>query len=203
MYHATEYYEQTGGGCFAKKSMYGEGISNVYVGADFQKGHGVGKFLGGLFSKALPLIRRGLQAVGKESLNTGLNMLSDVTRGVPMKNSFTNRVKESGNNLSRKMGAKFDDFMSGKGRVRRRRYKRTKTAKKPQSTRRRRRRKASTATKLKKKIAKKQKKTKRTVRGRSQAKRKITTTRKTRKNKKRNTKRRGAVKLRCVGDIFN
>lgn len=203
MYEPLEYFEQTGGGCFGKKSMYGEGISNVYVGRDFQRDHGVGSFLGGLSTKALPLIRRGIQAVGKESLRSGLNVLSDVSRGVPVKQSFSSRVKESGSNLSRKMGEKFDDLMSGRGRSRRRKYKRSKTTKQAQSTRRRRRRKTGTAAKLKRKIRKKQKKTKRSVKHRRQKKRKPAKPRKTRRTKKRTTKRRGAVKLRCAGDIFN
>ena len=91
------------------------GINRVYVGSAYQRGHGIGKFLGGLFRKAIPLLSRGSKALGREALRTGLNVLTDVAHAVPLKESVRKRVKESGGNLKRKVEEKFDAYMEGDG----------------------------------------------------------------------------------------
>lgn len=107
-------HHQTGGG-----NAISSGISRIYVGSPYQRGHGIGKFLGGLFRKAIPLLTRGTKAVGREALRTGLNVLTDVAQSVPLKESVRKRVKESGGNLKRKVEEKFDAYMEGDGYKRR------------------------------------------------------------------------------------
>ncbi|KAF4517052.1 hypothetical protein B566_EDAN004672 [Ephemera danica] len=46
----------------------GSGIPNVYQGAEWQRGHGIGA-----------------KAIGKETAREGLNVLSDVSHDVPVK----------------------------------------------------------------------------------------------------------------------
>ena len=91
------------------------GIGRVFVGSANQRGHGIGKFLGGLFRKAMPLLSRGAKAVGREAWRAGLNVLSDVASSVPLKESVRVRVKESGGNLKPKAEETFDKYMEGNG----------------------------------------------------------------------------------------
>lgn len=110
MYYRDYFENQTGGG-----NAISSGISRIYVGSTYQRGHGIGKFLGGLFRKAMPLLSRGSRAIGREAVRTSLNVLSDVAQAIPLKESIRKRVKESGGNLKRKAEEKFDAYMEGKG----------------------------------------------------------------------------------------
>ena len=77
---------QVGGGVYS-------GIGRVYVGAPYQKGSGIGSFLGGVFRYVLPFLKRGAAAVGKEALSTGMNIVSDVTeRNASLNEAFNPRA---------------------------------------------------------------------------------------------------------------
>lgn len=194
MHLPIEYYdEQFGGGCFGswEKQMHGGALPTVYIGNDGQAGHGIGSLLGGLMRRALPMIVKGLRAVGKESLNTGFNVLGDIAKGRPFKHSVKNRVKESGGNLKRKAEAEFDTLMDGSG------YKRRAKRRKAHSPRKRRGKKAAApARRLKKKVAKKRQARKKR---RAPAKKKRVTAKKTRVVR---AKRVNNVRARAVADIF-
>jgi hypothetical protein len=91
----------------------GKGL-NVYRGANYQKGHGIGSFLGGLFRTVLPLLKSGAKAVGREALRTGAHVLGDIVEQRPVKESFKNRINEAGLNLKRKVDDKVRG-MAGSG----------------------------------------------------------------------------------------
>lgn len=94
----------------------GGGVGRIYVGAPYQRGSGIGSFLGGVFRYVLPLIKRSAKAVGKEALNAGLNIAADVgENNKPFKEAFQARVRESGSNLQRRAKEKLDKFMNGDG----------------------------------------------------------------------------------------
>ena len=77
---------------------------------------GIGSWLSGLFRYVLPIFKDGAKAVGKEVLNTGINVLSDVaTRNTPVRQSLRNRARESVNNLKRRAVDKIDIVMEGAG----------------------------------------------------------------------------------------
>lgn len=162
-------------------------IKKFYVGAPYQKGHGIGSFLGGLFRRVLPLFTRGTKVVGKELLRAGMNFVDDVTnKDIPPGDAFKSRLRESGENLKRKAEDKLNSLMSGSG------YKYRKSAKMFQSglvpvtgTIERRR--------VRKKSIKKKKKTKKRV-----VKKKPSKGKKSQKNKKKKKTR----KQRSVRDIF-
>lgn len=101
------YESQVGGG--------GGGVDRVFIGAPYQRGHGLGSFLSGLFRRALPLLTRGARAVGKEALHAGMNILGDVAHNTPFKDAFRSRITESGRNLKRKAEEKFESLMKGSG----------------------------------------------------------------------------------------
>lgn len=93
----------------------GSGIGIVYKGVPFQRGHGIGSFLGGLFRSVLPLLSSGLRTVGKETLHAGVGLLSDMVNSRPMDSSVRTRFKEASANLKRKADEKIDSLMSGSG----------------------------------------------------------------------------------------
>lgn len=111
---------------------YGRGIERVYVGSPYQRGRGIGSFLGGLFRTILPLIKRGARAVGKEAVRAGTNVVSDIIDdGVPFRESLRSRLGESGKNLKRKAEEKIEKMMmKGSG------YKTAKRPKKAHSRKR-------------------------------------------------------------------
>ncbi|XP_063994371.1 uncharacterized protein F54H12.2-like [Diachasmimorpha longicaudata] len=59
------YANQAGGGTVDRYSDFGR----VFVGSPYQRGHGIGAFLGGLFRRILPYLGSAARAVGKEALN--------------------------------------------------------------------------------------------------------------------------------------
>lgn len=174
------------GGSYGRGSR--SGISNVYIGAPNQKGHGIGSFLGGLFRRILPLLKRGATAVGREALRSGVNVVGDVLeRDIPIRDSIRARARESGTNLKRKAEEKLETLMTGSG------YKRagmlpylhSSVVRAPVQSKRR---------KVKSGKIKKKKRVKRK------------TTKKRRKNQKNSNKRRSrkkSSKLRTVTDIFS
>ena len=70
MSHYIKYYDaQVGNG----------GIEQVYAGSPFQRGHGgIGRFLGGLFRKTRPFLKRG----------AGMNIINDVLIEYPSKSHY-------------------------------------------------------------------------------------------------------------------
>ena len=108
MSHYLRYYDEQIGG--------GGGVKYVYSGSTYQRGRGVGSWLGGLFRKILPYIASGAKAVGKEAVRAGINVLDDVANNdTSFKESFKYRARESGKNLQRKASKKISEMMKGSG----------------------------------------------------------------------------------------
>ena len=82
---------------------------NVFHGARGQRGHGVGSVLSGLFRSALPMIKN----IGKQALQTGLNVATDVVQGNSFKDSLRKHVPEGIRGFKE---AQFDQSGSGKRR---------------------------------------------------------------------------------------
>lgn len=89
----------------------GSGFGNVYSGPIYQKGHGIGSFLGGLFRSLYPILKNGSSALGSELLKSGANVISDIVNNQDPQSVIKKRGKESINNLSRMFG----DTMFGAG----------------------------------------------------------------------------------------
>lgn len=96
-------------------NQVGGGIERVYVGSQNQRGHGIGSFLGGLFRRALPFLKSGARAVGKEALRAGVNVMGDMNRDIPLKQALKNRAMESGVNLRRSAASEIEALMKGSG----------------------------------------------------------------------------------------
>lgn len=174
---------QVGGG--------GRGIGKIYIGSPNQRGHGgIGSFLAGMFRRVLPLLSHGAKAVGKEALRAGVNIISDVANtGTSAKESFKNRMKESGRNLKRKVDEQFDNLMEGSGYNRSRRINNLQSLISSRS--------ANTSTSSKRVKRKKKKPTKRVKRLNRTKKQKLKKSEKKKKNQKKQNKRR------TTRDIFD
>lgn len=119
------YINQAGGG----------GSGHYYAGAAYQKGYGIGSWLGGLFRTILPVLRSGAAAVGKEAARAGSHVLADVAAGDNLRDSAHRHIRQAGDNLTVSLKRKAD-AMKGSGRIKRR-----KPAKKAHSAKVTRRRK--------------------------------------------------------------
>lgn len=97
------------------KHQAGSGVGVIYKGATHQRGHGIGSFLGGLFRSVLPLLSNGFKVVGREALNAGVGLLSDMVSAKPLDESVTNRFNEVTSNLKRKADEKLGRVMKGTG----------------------------------------------------------------------------------------
>lgn len=93
----------------------GSGVGVVFKGSPYQRGHGIGSFLGGLFRSVLPLLSSGAKAIGKEALTAGVGLLTDMANSRPMEESIKGRLKNANSNLKRKADEKIDRLMSGSG----------------------------------------------------------------------------------------
>ena len=68
------------------------GALPYFVGARYQRGHVLGSLFEGLLRSAMPLIKRGVVALGKGTLKTGVRIADDVLSG---------RVTDAGRSMMR------------------------------------------------------------------------------------------------------
>ncbi len=106
---------------YYRQQQAGRGVSSVFRGAAFQRGHGLGSFLAGMMRTVGPLIRSGAATLGKEALRTGVGFLGDVATGTSDPRAAANaRLKRFTETLKRKADNKLERVLSGGGYKRRR-----------------------------------------------------------------------------------
>lgn len=104
----------------------GSGLGG-FAGQRYQKGDG---FFGRLISgTVMPIIRKVLPYLGKTAINTGIDILGDVSQGEKFKDSVKRRFRETGERVGEKAMSKVREI-TGSGR-KRRRQKPTTDKKKP------------------------------------------------------------------------
>ena len=115
--------------CEASRDMYEDyyirqsgGQMPVYVGARFQRGHGLGSILSGLFRRILPFFSNNAKQFANNLLQTGAEVVSDVFDN---KKKFSESLKER-IPQSIKRTVQDLDFQSGSGLGQRRKCKRAK-----------------------------------------------------------------------------
>lgn len=167
-----KYYNyQVGGGGF--------GVRNVFIGSRFQRGHGIGSFLGGLMRTVLPYLKSGARFLGKEAFKAGINIIDDVeNKGVGFREAVNTHSKESFKNIKRRASKTVGDYMNGDG------YKRSNKKRKSQSVKVR---------------SKKSKKVLKRLNNKKKKNIKKKNTKKKTKNKKKTNKKQ---KVRNITDIF-
>jgi hypothetical protein len=108
------------------ENQVGSGLP-VFYGAKFQRGHGLGsmfkrfyRWVSPIFkTHALPVLKKGAEAVGTEALKTAANIANDTLAGKEFELAAKERAEEAIQNLSKRA------LQSGSGRV----YKRKKNFK--------------------------------------------------------------------------
>ena len=75
------------------------GALPYFVGARYQRGHGLGSMFEDLLRSAMPLVERGAVALGKGALKSGVRVADDVLSGQNLKKEAKRRVTDAGKNL--------------------------------------------------------------------------------------------------------
>lgn len=96
----------------------GNGLE-YYRGASFQRGHGLGGIFRSIFRAAVPLLKSGAKAVGKQLFHSGVGLLNDVSRGENVSTAAKRRAKEAGRQLTEKAATRMKT-MIGSGRNKKR-----------------------------------------------------------------------------------
>ena len=66
----------------------------VFRGARMQRGYGLGGMLKGLFKSAVPLLKQGGKVIGKNALQSGLNIAQNVMKGDNLKRASNAEFKK-------------------------------------------------------------------------------------------------------------
>ena len=121
MYLKTHKIHYTDPGHFDKYYMnqVGSGMAFYRGSPRIQRGYGLGGLLGGLFRSAIPFLKKGAAAIGKQALQTGMEIADDVMGGQNVKTAAKRRMKQAGRQLVTKAGRKIQKG-GGKGRGNRR-----------------------------------------------------------------------------------
>lgn len=98
----------------------GGGAGHFYAGSPYQKGYGIGSWLGGLFRTIFPIFKSGALAVGREAARAGSHVLADVAVGENVRNSVQKHAEESAVNLATALKNKAESAMRGSGAINRR-----------------------------------------------------------------------------------
>jgi len=81
---------------YTGKHQFGSGNMPIFRGAKYQRGHGLGNILGGLFrSIILPFVKRNAPMLAGKAIKTRINLASDTSQGVPFKQSFKKHVPKA------------------------------------------------------------------------------------------------------------
>ena len=115
--------------CEASRDMYEDyyarqsgGEMPVYVGARFQRGHGLGSILSGLFRRVLPFFRNNAKNFATNLLQTGAEVVGDVfDNNKKISESLKERVPQGIKRTVQNL-----EFQSGSGLGQRRKCKRLK-----------------------------------------------------------------------------
>jgi len=86
--------------CDASRDMYEDYYTNqsghgmpVFAGARYQRGHGLGSILGGLFRRIIiPFFRANGRTIASKAIKTGLEVADDVAQGKSLKESAKRRI---------------------------------------------------------------------------------------------------------------
>lgn len=100
----------------------GQGFSGIYSGVPWQRGTGIGSWLGGLFRAVVPLLKKGGIAITREVARGASNLLNDLTDEKGFKESIKTRGEEVLSGVSNAVKT-----ITGSG------YRRPTTRRKPQS----------------------------------------------------------------------
>lgn len=113
-------------------NQVGSGLPYYSGSTGLQRGHGLGGLIGSLFRTAMPLLKKGAAAVGRQALQTGVEIAEDVMGGKNVKSSARNRVRQAGRQLGSRAAKK---IQTGRGGKKTKKKKKTNTKTKPATRR--------------------------------------------------------------------
>ena len=100
-------------------SQSGHGIQG-FEGTAYQRGGGLGNFLGRIFRSIMPVVKsvgkKAAKAIGKEALTAGAHIVSDVSRGRNIKASAKVRGRQALANLADQTSQNLKQKGNGMGR---------------------------------------------------------------------------------------
>src|SRR5579863_8299605 len=99
----------------------GEGIQDYYSGQQYQRGSGLGSIFSSLARTALPMLKEGASYIGRKLLNSGMNVVGDVTSGENFKDSLKKRSFETMEGVRSDAVRKICENQTGSGNNKRRR----------------------------------------------------------------------------------
>ena len=71
----------------------GRGMA-AFTGARYQRGHGLGNMLRSLTKFAIPFLKKGAKAVGKQAMKTGMNIAQEVLLGQNIKKAAKRHLSQ-------------------------------------------------------------------------------------------------------------
>ena len=71
----------------------GRGMA-AFTGAQYQRGHGLGNMLRSLTKFAIPFLKKGAKAVGKQAMKTGMNIAQEVMLGQNIKKAAKRHLSQ-------------------------------------------------------------------------------------------------------------
>ena len=115
--------------CEASRGMYEDyylkqsgGQMPVFMGSRFQRGHGLGSILSGLFRRVLPFLKANVKNFATSALRTGVDVAEDVfDNGKKLSESLKERIPQGIKRTVQNL-----EFQSGSGLGQRRKCKRLK-----------------------------------------------------------------------------
>ena len=115
--------------CEASRGMYEDyytkqsgGQMPVFMGSRYQKGHGLGSILSGLFRRVLPFLKANVKNFATSALRTGVDVAEDVfDNGKKLSESLKERIPQGIKRTVQNL-----EFQSGSGLGQRRKCKRLK-----------------------------------------------------------------------------
>lgn len=90
---------------YLRQAQTGSGITRVYVGNPYQRGHGIGSILGRFARYVAPMLFNGAKFVGKKLLGTSTKILGDVVTGQDFKTAAKRRANETLDDVRKQYGS--------------------------------------------------------------------------------------------------
>ena len=83
------------------RSQNGGGLRGFH-GARIQRGYGLGSFFKSIARVAIPLVKKGVNAIGRKAIKTAVNVGQDVLEGKSVKQAVASRGRQAVNDLAKR-----------------------------------------------------------------------------------------------------
>lgn len=98
--------------------QYGQGLHG-FQGTRIQSGRGLGSVFGGLFRRALPMLKSTARQGVQEVIRSGMDIFKDVSQGKNLKQALRQRGKEATKRVINNVGKSLSQAGAGRKRIKR------------------------------------------------------------------------------------